>query len=334
MTNLIRYSSDSEIQSSNARPTPTSKVHPNDRLNAPWIITWMTWPVLFVSNIGFSLAAINYQWSYGAVLTKLLLADVAVLVTLEFLFPVEQKWKMTWRTFWRDFKYIVAGGATIASVDGLFGLASIQLNAGHAGPLTFWPLYLSVPVALMAVDFVNYWQHRGSHELSGFLGRFLWRSHAAHHLPEQVYVLMHPASHPLNGFIVRGISTVLPLYYLGATPETVMFVGVITTLQGLVSHCNVDLRAGWFNYIFVGTELHRFHHSANLDESKNYAVTFSFIDILFGTFYYRPGKIPARIGVVAPSIYPNSNEFWKVMGLPFHDETKEGFSGVPAPDEL
>jgi sterol desaturase/sphingolipid hydroxylase (fatty acid hydroxylase superfamily) len=224
--------------------------------------------------------------------------------------------------------------ATIASVDGLFGLASIQLNAGHAGPLTFWPLYLSVPVALMAVDFVNYWQHRGSHELSGFLGRFLWRSHAAHHLPEQVYVLMHPASHPLNGFIVRGISTVLPLYYLGATPETVMFVGVITTLQGLVSHCNVDLRAGWFNYIFVGTELHRFHHSANLDESKNYAVTFSFIDILFGTFYYRPGKIPARIGVVAPSIYPNSNEFWKVMGLPFHDETKEGFSGVPAPDEL
>ena len=48
----------------------------------------------------------------------------------------------------------------------------------------------------------------------------------------------------------------------------------------------MDIRAGWFNYLFVGTELHRFHHSASLTESKNYALTLSFIDIIFGTFYY------------------------------------------------
>src|SRR5437870_4850905 len=63
------------------------------------------------------------------------------------------------------------------------------LNTGRVGPITNWPLYVSVPVALLVVEFLNYWQHRWSHELNGGLGSFLWRSHATHHLPEQVYVL-------------------------------------------------------------------------------------------------------------------------------------------------
>src|SRR5207247_10960014 len=102
------------------------------------------------------------------------------------------------------------------------------------------------------------------------------------------------------------------------------------TFQALISHCNVDIRAGWFNYLLVGTELHRFHHSANLSESKNYAVTLSFLDVVFGTFYYRPGSLPERLGVVDPSAYPNSEEFWKVMKLPFEAESRPEFSNVPA----
>jgi sterol desaturase/sphingolipid hydroxylase (fatty acid hydroxylase superfamily) len=290
------------------------------KTDTPWAVTWLTWPILFTLNVGFVSRAIAYHENYSAVLTTLLITDVLALVTLEFLFPVRREWKMTWRSFLRDLKYIAAGGVSFAAIDGLFGLASIRLNAGHVGPITHWPLYLSIPAALLAIEFLNYWQHRWSHELSGSLGSFLWRSHAAHHLPEQVYVLMHPASHPINGFIVRGLVTLLPLYYLGASPETVLLVSTIVTLQALISHCNVDIRAGWFNYIFVGTELHRFHHSANLSESKNYAVTLSFLDMLFGTFYYRPGNLPERLGVVDPNAYPKSNEFWKVMSLPFEGD--------------
>jgi len=285
--------------------------------SAPWAVTWLTWPVLFALNVGLAVLSISQHGHYSTVLTTLLITDVVVLVSLEFLFPLRRQWKMTWRSFFRDLKYIAAGGATFAVVDGFFGLAAIRLNTGHVGPITNWPLYFSVPTALVVVELVNYWQHRWSHELKNSVGNFLWKSHAAHHLPEQVYVLMHPASHPINGFIVRGLVTLLPLYYLGATPETVLFVSTIVTFQALISHCNVDIRAGWFNYIFVGTELHRFHHSASLNESKNYAVTLSFIDMTFGTFYYRPGALPERLGVVDPSAYPNSNDFWKVMKLPF-----------------
>ncbi len=292
---------------------------------APWAVTWLTWPVLFALNMGLALRAVAQNGNYSSVLTKLLITNVVVLVTLEFLFPLNRRWKMTSRSFFRDLKYIVAGGVTIASVDALFGLASIRLNTGHAGPITNWPLYLSVPTALLVVEFLNYWQHRWSHEMEGRFGTFLWRSHVAHHLPEQVYVFMHPAFHPLNAFVVRALVTLLPLYYLGATPATVLLFTTIITLQTVISHCNVDIRAGWFNYLFVGTELHRFHHSANLAESKNYAATLSLVDILFGTFYYRPGSLPDRLGVGDPSAYPNSEDFWKVMKLPFEREATPGF---------
>jgi sterol desaturase/sphingolipid hydroxylase (fatty acid hydroxylase superfamily) len=302
------------------------------KTNTPWAVTWLTWPILFAFNVGVALRAIAYRGSYSTVLTTLLITDVVVLVTLEFLFPVRREWKMTWRTFVRDLKYIVAGGASFAVIDGLFGLASIRLSSGHVGPITNWPLYLSLPAALLVVEFLNYWQHRWSHELRGSFGTILWRSHAAHHLPEQVYVLMHPASHPINGFIVRALVTLLPLYYLGASPETVLLFSTIVTFQALISHCNVDIRAGWFNYLLVGTELHRFHHSANFSESKNYAVTLSFLDVIFGTFYYRPGTLPERLGIVDPSAYPNSEEFWKVMKLPFEGEFRPEFSNAPAAD--
>ena len=174
------------------------------KTNTPWAVTWLTWPVLFAFNVSVALRAITYRGNYSTVLTTLLITDVLLLVTLEFLFPVRREWKMTWRSFLRDLKYIIAGGASFAAIDGVFGLVSIRLNTGHTGSITNWPLYLSVPAALLVVEFLNYWQHRWSHELSGSFGSFLWRSHAAHHLPEQVYVLMHPATHPINGFARLG----------------------------------------------------------------------------------------------------------------------------------
>jgi sterol desaturase/sphingolipid hydroxylase (fatty acid hydroxylase superfamily) len=292
----------------------------NNSLTAPWVVTWLTWPILFALNIGIALRAITAGGDYSSVLTTLLLTDVVILVSLEFLFPIERRWKMTRRSFLRDLKYIVAGAVTFGVTDALFGLLAIRLSAGHSGLITDWPLYLSVPAALVIVESLNYWQHRASHELSTRFGAWLWRTHAAHHLPDQVYVLMHAAVHPINALVVRGLVTLVPLFYLGASPATVLLFSTIVTLQGLISHCNVDLRAGWINYVFSGTELHRFHHSADLSESKNYAVTLSFLDVIFGTFHYRPGVLPKRLGIDVPSAYPDSNDFWKVMMLPFSEQ--------------
>jgi len=46
-------------------------------------------------------------------------------------------------------------------------------------------------------------------------------------------------------------------------------------------------------------------------------VVLSLIDVLFGTFVYKPGRLPERIGVADAAAYPRSVEVWKIMLLPF-----------------
>lgn len=284
----------------------------------PWVVTWLTWPALFAVNMWAVVHAIAYEWNFGLTLGVLLAVGVATLLGLEFFFPLERRWRMTWRSFFgRDVKYFAAGGITGGLTNFAIGLAGITIAAGNQGPLSDWPLLLAVPVSIFAFDFLQYWQHRWSHEADTPLKAFLWKTHVAHHLPEEVYLLMHPAGHPLNLILIQGVLRVPLFFVLGLSPEAVFAVTAIIGLQGLVSHCNVDLRAGWFNYVFVGTELHRFHHSADLSEGKNYAVALSVLDLIFGTFVYRPGEAPGRIGVAQTERYPQSREFWRVMAIPF-----------------
>jgi len=289
-----------------------------ERRSTPWVVTWGTWPLLFVANVLTIAHAIAFGWDFKLVLAIWTGVSIAALIALEFAYPLDERWRMTWRTFLgRDIKYFVGGGLTGAATNYALGVIGLSLGAGHVGPITHWPIWLAVPATIVAFDFCQYWQHRWSHEADTPLKRFLWKTHAPHHLPEQVYVLMHPAGHPLNFILIQGIIRVPLFYVLGVSPEALFAATAIIGLQGLVSHCNVDLRAGWFNHIFAGTELHRFHHSADVAEARNYAVVVSFLDILFGTFVYRPDRAPLRLGVADPSAYPLSNQFWRVMLIPF-----------------
>jgi sterol desaturase/sphingolipid hydroxylase (fatty acid hydroxylase superfamily) len=290
----------------------------SERATLPWAIQWGTWPVLFTTNLLVITHAVTFGWDLGFTLGALIVTFAVILVALEFAFPLDERWRMTWKTFLgRDIKYFLAGGLTGAAVNAAIGILGLSLAAGHQGPMTDWPLWLAVPSAIIGFDVFQYWQHRWSHEADTPLKRFLWKTHVQHHLPEQVYVLMHPAGHPINFILLQGLIRVPLFYALGLTPEAVFAVSAITGLQGLVSHCNVDLRAGWANYVFIGTELHRYHHSGKVEEAGNFAVTLSLLDILFGTFVYRPGVNPDHLGVAEPEKYPLSSEFWRAMAQPF-----------------
>jgi sterol desaturase/sphingolipid hydroxylase (fatty acid hydroxylase superfamily) len=290
----------------------------SERRSTPWAVTWLTWPLLFSINISAIALAVVHAWNVGLVLGALTTAFAATLLLLETLYPLDQRWRMTWRSFsGRDLKYLLAGGLTETATNYGFAWLGLTLGAGHAGPLSSWPLWLAIPAAILAFDFLQYWQHRWSHAANTRLEKFLWKTHAAHHLPEQVYVFMHPAGHPLNFILIRGLIRIPLFYFLGLSPAALFGAAAIIGLQGLVSHCNVDLRAGWFNYIFSGAELHRFHHSAEVSEAQNFAIAFSFLDVLFGTLVYRPGQLPRQLGVLNPSAYPRANQFWKVMRFPF-----------------
>jgi sterol desaturase/sphingolipid hydroxylase (fatty acid hydroxylase superfamily) len=158
--------------------------------------------------------------------------------------------------------------------------------------------------------------HRTSHEARGPLGRWLWKTHVLHHLPERVYVFMHAVGHPINGAYVRFI-LMIPAVALGLSPEGVFAAAVLNGFQGLVSHFNVDIRAGWLNRVFMGTELHRYHHSIVVSEAKNFAAVTTLWDQLFGTFEYYPDSVPKQLGIADREFYPSDRQWKLLMAIPF-----------------
>jgi sterol desaturase/sphingolipid hydroxylase (fatty acid hydroxylase superfamily) len=251
----------------------------------------------------------HYGWYLGAV--------TAMLVLVEAGHALRREWRMTWPAFFRrDLPFLVLGAMTLATANWV----AVSVATAHAmTPGQAWahvPLVPGVIASILIADFFWYWVHRFSHQAQGGMGRFLWRVHVAHHLPHQVYVLMHAIGHPINLVVVRAILTV-PSYLMGFSPEVVFTVTVITALQGLVSHLNVDSRVGWLNYLLVGTELHRYHHSADVADAKNFGAIVSIWDQLFGTFVYRPGEMPRALGVDEPTRYPPDTNLLAVLAYPW-----------------
>lgn len=262
----------------------------------------------------------HHGWFVGGLVVSLAL--------LEALWPLETRWRMDRRLFFRrDLPFLVIGGVTIAA--GNAAASWVLLQHGSATPtnwLTDLPVAPAAFITLLITDGLWYAVHRAAHEGKGPIGRWLWRMHAAHHLPGQVYVLMHAVAHPLNTVIVRLLLTVPP-WLMGVRPEALFLANVITGVQGLVSHFNVDSRVGWINRLLMGTELHRWHHAAGT--RGNYGAVLSIWDQLWGSFVYRPGVNPDRLGIEAPSSYPRDTEIWQVLREPFGFSPHENGQSVP-----
>lgn len=236
---------------------------------------------------------------------------------VEWQFPYERRWAMTLRSFLVDLKYVVTNGAFMAAVTAGLGLLTITISGELTGPAQDWPLALQVVACLLVFEAINYGLHRAMHEMRGPMGRFLWLSHAAHHLPPRLYLIMHAVFHPINALFVQVLAIILPIWLMGYDQKAVTMFLMINGLHGLISHFNVDVRMGWLNYIFVGPETHRYHHSADVHEAKNYGNTLTIYDQLFGTFVYRPGKPPAELGVDKSAGLPAYERTLAVLALPF-----------------
>lgn len=277
---------------------------------------YLFYPLTLVGTLVFIHADIHgWLGPLGQAYPLYLLVLISAMVALERITPMRREWGMTKKSFLhRDLPMLVVNGATIAATT----YTVTWLAQRHGGlPLhkLALPWQAEAVCALLLSDFLWYWVHRYSHEGTGWFGRWLWKTHAIHHLPGEVYVFMHAVGHPINTAYVRVI-LMLPVILFGFSPEAVFAASVFNGFQGLVSHFNVDSRAGWLNRLFMGTELHRFHHSANMDEAKNYAATVSIWDQLFGT-YRLPSSAPEKLGVVDRESYPQDLQWGKILSIPF-----------------
>ncbi len=281
------------------------------------ILSWSIYPFSWVILLGLYFGAERGLFSLAIAPTILGATLIILYLICERLVPYEQRWQMTWSSFLSDVKYLVSTSAFSAIFGALMGYITITGAGSPNGFASHWPYLVQLLACLLIYDAINYTVHRAMHEAGGKFGRFLWMVHAAHHLPPRLYVMMHAVFHPLNVLTNTVLVMTLPIWLMGYDPHVVTMFVMINSLNGLISHFNVDVRMGWLNYVMVGTELHRYHHSADINEAKNYGNNVPWFDILLGTFVYRPGQPPANLGVAPEAGLPAYGEYTKVLALPF-----------------
>ena len=281
-----------------------------------FLVSYLFYPLLLGTTLALYFGAEVHGWNLATVFAWMGGARMALMLVVEFAFPAKPEWKMTWASFRRDLKYMAVNGGIAGLLKFGLGWLALDMSRFNTGIVANTSVLVEFLAVLLAFEFFQYWYHRLSHIGTGRWGAWLWKVHVAHHLPDKVYLLMHPVGHPLNLLISLALVQ-WPLVALGARPESIFLFNALMGLQGLVSHFNVDIKAGPLNYLLVGAELHRFHHSADMAEAKNFGVLTPFWDLVFGTFVYDPKRLPAALGVQSPDQYPASTELGKVLTLPF-----------------
>jgi sterol desaturase/sphingolipid hydroxylase (fatty acid hydroxylase superfamily) len=136
----------------------------------------------------------------------------------------------------------------------------------------------SLPVALVAWDFLYYWDHRWMHEV-----RLFWANHVSHHSSER-YNLSTALRQPWSGFLTSWVFLPMPL--LGIPAHHVIKAGQINLLYQYWIHTEaIDKLPAPIEAVLNTPSHHRVHHGANpqyLD--KNYGGILIVWDKLFGTF--------------------------------------------------
>lgn len=157
------------------------------------------------------------------------------------------------------------------------------------------PTLVQVGLLLFFADLVFYWMHRLFHTVP-----WLWRFHAVHHCSEHMDWLAGSRTHFFETLADRTM-VMVPLYLLGASQQALDIYAVWVGIQAVFIHANFGLHLGPLEAIFVTPRFHHWHHSSEAPAiDTNYAVTFSFIDRMFGTYHMPEGHWPAHYGTVSP----------------------------------
>lgn len=156
------------------------------------------------------------------------------------------------------------------------------------------PIALQVLVVLLLSDMLQYVSHRLFH------GTYLWKYHAIHHSPTEIDWLTSSRFHPVNILIHSTLIAGL-VSALGFDPVVFALLVPFNTLYSGMVHANLNWTFGPLAKVFASPIFHRWHHTFP-DEggNKNFAPTFSFLDVLFGTYYMPKNKVPTRFGIDAP----------------------------------
>ena len=184
---------------------------------------------------------------------------------------------------------LVLGAAALFGITDVAALVAYFGN-GH-GPLARLPLWGQAAFALLAGDLITYGMHRLFHRPR------LWPFHAVHHAPENLEWISAARFHPVNLMLGAALADTAVLL-AGVSPAALATLAGFNIWYSAFVHANLNWTLGPFKYVLAGPVFHRWHHTAaGRGGNKNFASTFSFIDLMFGTFYMPKGELPDAYGI-------------------------------------
>ncbi len=225
----------------------------------------------------------------GLVKTAVLaLAFIAICTAIEMAIPREKQSAISrWRGLSFQAVLLVGGMAFVYPL----GLLYRAVGLGPVlPPLEQWAGIWAIPVAILALDFLRYWEHRFEH-------RFMWAVHAVHHSPEELNAATgygHPL-HAIPMFLLVGVPLSLLNFSSAATP---IAVGLLMSFMQHFIHSPVKFHLGKARLLIVDNRFHRIHHSVEQRHwDRNFGIAFTIWDRLFGTAHDpKPEEWPA-VGV-------------------------------------
>jgi sterol desaturase/sphingolipid hydroxylase (fatty acid hydroxylase superfamily) len=153
------------------------------------------------------------------------------------------------------------------------------------------PLALQIIISLLITDILQYWTHRMFHDAT------LWKFHAIHHSPTELDWLSGIRFHPFN-LALHSTFVGVVVYFLGFSPIVYAVLAPFNILYSALVHANLNWTFGPLRYVFASPVFHRWHHTDPTEGGeKNFAPTFAFLDVLFGTFYMPTWASPKKFGV-------------------------------------
>ncbi len=143
------------------------------------------------------------------------------------------------------------------------------------------PLPAVIIIAIIAMDFAIYWQHRLFHAT-----RWGWALHRLHHADSAMDVSTAVRFNPAEAIVSMLYKSALTLF-LGLPLVAVLAFEAWLAVGSVIEHANLRLspRAdAALRRIWVTPAMHRVHHGAHGDDhNHNYGFALSIWDHLFGT---------------------------------------------------
>ena len=173
---------------------------------------------------------------------------------------------------------------------------SNKLGLSHLLGLTGW---VEIALAVIALDFWNYWMHRAYHGIG-----FLWRFHKAHHSDMELDVTTASRFH-IGELIISNCIKCLAILAWGPSFWGLVCFDTFLTVASQFHHSNVGIPLGIqdvIEKIIVSPRMHRCHHALHSNcINTNFASVLSVWDRIGGS-YHRTGDVSelGAIGLLKP----------------------------------